>query len=156
MLFVACLTSQQHACVSQGRTCSDNCNCTCCHTEMEVADQTCCLTQSQYTDTGPTSPRTDPGAPGAWQGAARAPMLKSTGPRKAGFEPRIFHSPSGRLTAVPPRQRYSWKVGFRMCRLLGCEGRGGRGGGGVVVGRVSPGTPVSFPASGNGFGQLVI
>ena len=32
-----CLTSQQHASVSQGRICSDNC--TCCHTETEVADQ---------------------------------------------------------------------------------------------------------------------
>ena len=35
---VACLTSQQHASVSEGRICSDNC--TCCHTEIEVADQT--------------------------------------------------------------------------------------------------------------------
>ena len=35
---VACLTSQQHASVSQGRICSDNF--TCCHTEIEVADPT--------------------------------------------------------------------------------------------------------------------
>ena len=55
---LACLTSQQHASESQGRICSDNF--TCCHTEMEVADQTSHLTQSQYTDTGPTSPSTDP------------------------------------------------------------------------------------------------
>ena len=41
---------------------------TCCHTEIEVADQTLHLTQSQYTDTGPTSPSTDPTTPGAWQG----------------------------------------------------------------------------------------
>ena len=34
----------------------------------EVADQTFHLTQSQYTDTGPTSPSTDPLTPGAWQG----------------------------------------------------------------------------------------
>ena len=34
-------------------------NWTCCHTETEVADQTCCLTHSQYTDTGPTSPSAD-------------------------------------------------------------------------------------------------
>ena len=46
---------QQHASVSQGRICSDNC--TCCHTETEVAIQTFYLTQSQYTDTGLTSPR---------------------------------------------------------------------------------------------------
>ena len=60
-LLVACLTSQQHASVSQGRICSDNL--TCCHTETEVADQT--FYQSQYTDTGPTSPRADPITPGA-------------------------------------------------------------------------------------------
>ena len=67
MLFGGCLMSQQHASVSQGRICSDNF--TCCHTEIEVADQTFHLTQSQYTDTGPTSPSTDPIMPGAWQGS---------------------------------------------------------------------------------------
>ena len=66
-LLVGCLTSQQQASVSQGRTCSDNF--TCCHTEIEAADQTFCLTQSQYTDTGPTSPSTNPRPPGAWQGS---------------------------------------------------------------------------------------
>ena len=65
-LLVGCLTSQQPASVSQGRICSDNF--TCCHTEIEVADPTFYLTQSQYTDTGPTSPRADPITPGAWQG----------------------------------------------------------------------------------------
>ena len=64
---VGCLTSQQQASVSQGRICSDNL--TCCHTEIEVADQTFYLTQSQYTDTGPTSPSADPITPGAWQGS---------------------------------------------------------------------------------------
>ena len=68
-LFVACLTSQQQASVSQGRICSDNF--TCCHTEIEVADPTFYLAQSQYTDTGPTSPSADPISitPGAWQGS---------------------------------------------------------------------------------------
>ena len=65
-LFVGCLTSQQHASVSQGRICTDNF--TCYHTEIEAADQTFHLTQSQYTDTGPTSPSADPITPGAWQG----------------------------------------------------------------------------------------
>ena len=65
-LFVGCLTSQQQASVSQGRICTDNFMC--CHTEIEVADQTFYLTQSQYTDTGPTSPSADPITPGAWQG----------------------------------------------------------------------------------------
>ena len=41
-LLVGCLMSQQHASVSQGRICSDNL--TCCHTEIEVADQTFYLT----------------------------------------------------------------------------------------------------------------
>ena len=66
-LLVGCLTSQQHASVSQGRICSDKF--TCCHTEIEVADPTFYLTQSQYTDTGPTSPSADPRTPGAWQGS---------------------------------------------------------------------------------------
>ena len=58
LLFVVYLPSQQHASVSQGRICSDKCMY--CNTEKEVADQTFYLTQSQYTDTGPTSPSTDP------------------------------------------------------------------------------------------------
>ena len=66
-LFVGCLSSQQHASVSQGRICTDNL--TCCHTEIEAADPTFHLTQSQYTDTGPTSPSADPITPGAWQGS---------------------------------------------------------------------------------------
>ena len=60
-LLVGCLTSQQQATVSQGRICSDKF--TCCHTEIEVADPTFYLTQSQYTDTGPTSPSADPITP---------------------------------------------------------------------------------------------
>ena len=64
---VGCLTSQQHAGVSQGRICTANFMC--CHTEIEVADQTFSLTQSHYTDTGPTISRVDPIMPGAWQGS---------------------------------------------------------------------------------------
>ena len=82
-LFVGCLTSQQHASVSQGRICSDNF--TCCHTEMEATDQTFHLTQSQYTDTGPTSPSADPITPGAWQGSHWSANFEVTGmtrPRK--------------------------------------------------------------------------
>ena len=66
-LLVGCLTSQQQASVSQGRICKDNF--TCCHTEIEVADQTFYLTQSQYTDTGPTSPCADPIMSGPFQGS---------------------------------------------------------------------------------------
>ena len=67
LLLVGCLMPQQQAKISQGRICSDNL--TCCHTEIEDADQTFYLTPSQYTDTGPTSPSADPITPGAWQGA---------------------------------------------------------------------------------------
>ena len=49
LLLVSCSTSQQHASVSQGWICSNKF--TCCHVEIEVADQTFHLTQSQYTDT---------------------------------------------------------------------------------------------------------
>ena len=100
---VGCLTSQQQASVSQGRICSDNL--TCCHTEIEAADQTFYLTQSQYTDTGPTSPSADPITPGAWQGShwnANFGVTGMTRPRKnpgarAGFEPGTFRSRGGRL-----------------------------------------------------------
>ena len=69
--FVGCLLNVPATCysVSQGRICSDNF--TCCHIEIEVADQTFYLTHSQYTDTGPTSPSADPVTPGAWQGSHR-------------------------------------------------------------------------------------
>ena len=83
LLFVGCLTSQQHASVSQGWICSDKF--TCCHTEIEVADQTFYLIQSQYTDTGPTSPSADPITPGAWQGNHKRANFEVTGmtpPRK--------------------------------------------------------------------------
>ena len=66
-LLLGCLTSQQHASVSRGWIGSDLFMC--CHTEMEIADQAFHLTQSQYTDTGPTCPSTDSIAPGAWQGS---------------------------------------------------------------------------------------
>ena len=82
-LLVGCLTSQQQASVSQGRICSDNF--TCCHTEIEVADPTVYRTQSQYTDTGPTSPSADPITPGAWQGSHWSANFEVTGmtrPRK--------------------------------------------------------------------------
>ena len=101
-LLIGCLTSQQHASVSQGRIFSDNF--TCCHTEIEVADPTFYLIQSQYTDTGPTSLSADPLTPGAWQGSHWSTNFSVTGmtrtrkvPSQAGFEPRIFRSRDGRL-----------------------------------------------------------
>ena len=98
----ACLTSQQHASVSQGLIYSDNC--TCYHTEIQVADQTVYLTQSQYTDTGPTSPSADPVTPGAWQGSQWSANFEVTGmtrpgkiPSQAGFELRTLRFLGGRL-----------------------------------------------------------
>ena len=82
---VCCLTSQQHANVSQGRICSHNC--TCCHTEREVADQTFCLTQSQYTDTGPTGPSAYPITPFAWQGSHWSANFEITGMTRPGKNP---------------------------------------------------------------------
>ena len=83
--------------LSQGPICSDNF--TCCHTEIEVADPTFYLTQSQYTDTGLTSPSTDPITPGAWQGSHWSANVEVTDiarpgktPSQTGFEPRIFRS----------------------------------------------------------------
>ena len=46
-------------------------NFTCCHTEIKAADPTFHLTQSQYTDTGLTSPSADPITPGAWHRGSR-------------------------------------------------------------------------------------
>ena len=89
-LFVGCLTSQQHASVSQEWICSDNF--TCCHTEIEVSDQTFYLTQSQYTDTRPTSPSADPITPGAWHGSHWSASFWVTGmtrPRKNQSASRI-------------------------------------------------------------------
>ena len=80
-LLVGCLTSQQQASVSQGRICSDNF--TCCHTEIEVADQTFYLTQSQYTDTGPTSPSPETITPGAWQGSQCLSHWYDSTPKKS-------------------------------------------------------------------------
>ena len=59
------LTPQQKPSFSQRLICSDSC--TCCHTEIESTNQACCLTQSQYTDTGLTRPIADPTTPGFWQ-----------------------------------------------------------------------------------------
>ena len=67
LLFVDCLTSQQHASVSQGWIFSNSC--TYCHTETEVADQTFYLTRSQYTNIRPTSPSAEPITSGALQGS---------------------------------------------------------------------------------------
>ena len=108
LLLAGCLTSQQHASVSQGRICSEKF--ACCHTETEVADQTFYHTQSQNTDTGPTSPSADPSTPGAWQGShwcANFIVTGMTRPRKnpgaSGIRTRDH--PFSRRTPSPLGQR---------------------------------------------------
>ena len=117
--FVGCLTSQQHASASQERICTDNL--ACCHTEIEVADQTFCLTQSQYTDTGPTSPSPDPIMPGACQGSHCTANFKVTGmtrPRKKSLRKRDSNPGSLALEAdaltTRPTRRYTARRDLQM------------------------------------------
>ena len=115
-LSVACLTSLKRASISQGKIGSDNF--TCCHTEIQVADQTFYLTQSQPTDTGPASPSADPITPGTGRVATGVSIFKSlvsVDPEKiptaqAGFEPGVCHSLGGTASLAkwlrrPPRER---------------------------------------------------
>ena len=62
---------------------------------MEVADPTFYLTQSQYTDTGPTSPSADPIMPGAWQGSHWSANFKVTGMIRPGKSSRKQDSNPG-------------------------------------------------------------
>ena len=114
-LLVGCLTSQQQASVSQGRICSDNF--TCCHTEIEVADPTFYLTQSQYTDTGPTSPSADPITPGACQSShwsANFEVIGMTRPRKKSRRKRDSNPGPSALEAdaltTRPTRRSPWRL----------------------------------------------
>ena len=72
---------------------------TCCHTEIEVADQTFYLTHSQYSDSRKTSLNADPITPGSWQGshwnAIRFRSLVWLGPEKfpwKNWEPNLGSS----------------------------------------------------------------
>ena len=108
--FVGCLTSHHHASVSQGRICSDNF--TCCHTEIEVADQTFHLTQSQYTDTGPTSPNTDPTTV-QWYDSTleNSPRKRDSNPRSSAHEAdALINRPSRRSLQREPHALQSLKI----------------------------------------------
>ena len=110
LLLVGCLTSQQHASVSQGQICSDSC--TCCHTEVEVADQVFYIMQSECTDMGqPVSALTL-----SWQACDRAAtcvpvftLVVWLGPEKSpqrlGIEPSSAALKADTKKAVPRQEK---------------------------------------------------
>ena len=120
---VGCLTSQQHARVSQGRICSDKF--TCCHVETEVAETTFCLTQSPYTDTRATSPSADPTTQGAWQGSHWSANFQVTGMTQPGKIPTP-HEKSNPGSSAPevealitkPTRRFEICVTFHLVRIV--------------------------------------
>ena len=67
----------QHTEISQGRICLPDF--ACCHTKIEVADQASYLTQSQYIDTAPGGPSTDPVKPDIWQNSHKCTSFLVTG-----------------------------------------------------------------------------
>ena len=106
---LACLTSQRHASVSRGRICTDNC--TCCHTQIDVAYAAFYLTQSRYADTGPTSPSADPAMPRAWQGSHWSANFEVTGYDSTRKNP---HGASGNRTRdLPLSKRTPLPLGQR-------------------------------------------
>ena len=129
-MLVGWLTSQQHASVSQGQICTDSF--TCCDTEIEVADPTFYLTQSQYTDTEPTSPSTDPITPGAWQGSHWSANFEVTGMTRSRNNPVAKQdsnsgpsTPEGdALTTRPPWRWEEEKEAESEERMEDWEGRG--------------------------------
>ena len=97
----------------------------------EVADPTFYLTQSRYTDTGPTSPKADPTTPDAWQGSHWSANFWVTGVtrlRKKSRRKRDSNPGSSALEAdaLPLGQR----GGGRGRVEWDWEGAGGGGGGG--------------------------
>ena len=72
LLFAGWVPSQLDANLPQGRICSDKG--TCCHTQIASC---IFLVQSQYTDTGPTSPDANPMTPEPGKVANEEPILQS-------------------------------------------------------------------------------
>ena len=99
---VGCITSQQHASVSQGRICLDKF--ACCHTETEVADQALYLTHLRYTDTGPNSPSADPITQGPWQSSHWRVNFQVTGMTRPGKIPRRKRKSNPRSSAFEAPQ----------------------------------------------------
>ena len=110
-MLVACLISLQHVSVSQGQICSDNA--TCCHTEIGIAHQTFYLTQSQYTDTKPTSLSTDLTTPAAWLGSQCSATYKVTGmiqPRKKPCKRKSKPQSFWLSKQIPPKTKTKTKT----------------------------------------------
>ena len=110
--------SQQHASVSQGRICSDTF--TCCHTEIEVAHQTFHLTQSQYTDTGLTSPSTEPITLGAWQGSHWCLIHWYDSWGKRDLNPGSSALEVDTLTTRPTRRFCNWRT-YITIHITNCD-----------------------------------
>ena len=101
---LACLTSKQHASVSQGRSCSDHCRC--CHTDIDVTSPNDSIVtpgnQSQHW------PYIDLQSPGRVAAAVPIPMSMLTGPTllpmgRAGIQPGCAVPEADALTARPKR-----------------------------------------------------
>ena len=72
----------------------------------EAADQTSNRTQSQFTDTGPISPSTDPIMPDAWQGRHQSTNISVTGMTEAGK--RRIHPQTSTPPESIPRHWDGW------------------------------------------------
>ena len=89
-------------------------------TDIVVADPTFYLTQSQYTDTGPTSPNTNPISPGAWQGTHWSDNFKVNGMTRPGNSVasriRTLGLPLSRdaLTTRPTKRSYCKDADFKL------------------------------------------
>ena len=79
--------------------------CTCRHTGIEAVDRSCCLTQSQISDTGPPGPSTVPITPGVWHGSIRKPVLELL------VHHRVHVPWSGVMACVPQwlPELYQWE-----------------------------------------------
>ena len=142
---------QQHASVSQGLICSDNC--TCSHTEREVVAQIFYLTQSQYTGTGPTSPSADLITAGAWQGSHWSAHFYVTGMtgQKSPCCERKSNPGSSALGAdaliIRPTRRSKWGARERKReRERGGGGGGVRGASNQTEIPLSPPPPPPLPS----------
>ena len=109
---------------------TDLLNFTCCQTEIEVADPTFYLTQSQYTDNGPTSPSTDPTMPGTWQGSHWSANFWVTGMTRPWKNPQsgfglqhstfFFQSVYISLSLVMWTKQTTWYFTDPNCHLFHC------------------------------------